>query len=118
MGVTIRELDQPGDLGWVVQAHGEMYAREYGWDTTFEELVAGIVGRVRRATGTRPASGAGSPRSTGSGQAACSARPGRTRTTARLRILLVDPKHRGLGLGAAPGRHLPRLRPRGGLRDG
>ncbi len=28
---SIRALDQPGDLGWVLAAHGELYAREYGW---------------------------------------------------------------------------------------
>ena len=41
--VVIRELGQPGDLGWVVMTHGEIYAREFGWDTSMESFTAGIV---------------------------------------------------------------------------
>jgi DNA-binding MarR family transcriptional regulator len=39
---------QPGDIGWVVQQHGELYAREYGWNSEFEALVAEIAGEFLR----------------------------------------------------------------------
>lgn len=34
---------QPGDMGWIVQQHGRLYAQEYGWNSEFEALVAGVV---------------------------------------------------------------------------
>lgn len=95
--VAVRALGKPGDLGWVVRAHGEIYAEEFGWDTSFEALVARIVAEYT----------AGSERSR---EAAWIAESGGRRMgcvfcvragddTAQLRLLLVHPKVRGLGVG-------------------
>jgi GNAT superfamily N-acetyltransferase len=103
----IRELGAPGDLGWVTMAHGEIYAREYGWDATFEALVARIVadfaGRQGRAAGDESA---GRLRERGwiaevdGGRAGCVLCCAAGPDTAQLRVLLVTPQARGLGLGA------------------
>src|SRR5579875_2419497 len=50
--VTIRPLGRPGDLGWVVMAHGELYAEEFVWDTSFEALVARIDAEYAQAPGS------------------------------------------------------------------
>lgn len=88
---------QPGDFGWVVEQHGALYAREYGWNVDFEGLVAGIVAQyVRRF---QPAWE----------RAWIAERDGervgsvfvvrKSATTAQLRLLLLTPAARGLGLG-------------------
>jgi GNAT superfamily N-acetyltransferase len=99
-GMTVREADRPGDLGWVVMAHGELYTSEFGWTVAFEEMVAEILGAyaahhdpdrervwIAEVDGERV------------GCIACM--HGDDADTAKLRVLLVDPKHRGLGIGAA-----------------
>lgn len=93
----IRLADQPGDLGWIVMAHGELYAREYGWDTTFEALVARIVADY--AAGHDPAREAAWVAETNGVRVGCILVVAADDRTARLRVLLVDPAARGGGLG-------------------
>ena len=94
--ITLRE-HRPGDIGWVVHAHGRFYAEEYGWDERFEALVAEIAaGFVQNFDRKRErcwiAEMDGEP--VGSVFVVKA-----TKTTAKLRLLIVDPKARGRGLG-------------------
>lgn len=95
--VTIRPLGRPGDLGWVVMAHGEIYNQEFGWDTSFEALVAGIVADY--AADHDPAREAAWIAEVDGRRAGCIFLVRREDTTAKLRILLVDPSARGHRLG-------------------
>jgi GNAT superfamily N-acetyltransferase len=99
VATTIRRLGRPGDLGWVIQAHGEVYAAEYGWDASFEALVARIVADY--ADGNDPAREAAWIAELNGVRAGCVFCVAGGETTARLRILLVHPDARGHGLGAA-----------------
>ena len=90
---------RPGDLGWVIAAHGDLYAREYGWDASFEALVARIVADF--ATDHDPAREAAFIAEVDGAPAGCVFCVRKDDETAQLRILLVDPAARGLGIGAA-----------------
>ena len=98
--LSIRALGAPGDLGWMIMAHGELYAAEFGWDTSFEALVAGIVADFARSAD--PAREAGWIAELGGRRVGCvlCVADGDDPRAAKLRILLVDRSARGHGVGA------------------
>jgi GNAT superfamily N-acetyltransferase len=95
--LVIRPLGRPGDLGWVVMAHGEMYAQEFGWDSSFEALVARIVADYA-ATADSKREQAWIAEIDGR-RIGCIFCVAASPTMAKLRILLVDPTARGRGVG-------------------
>jgi DNA-binding MarR family transcriptional regulator/GNAT superfamily N-acetyltransferase len=88
----------PGDLGWMVKAHGELYAQEYGWDSSFEALVARIVADY--AGNHDPLRESAWIAEVDGEPMGCILCVRQDDDTAKLRILLVDPAARGLGIGA------------------
>ena len=88
---------RPGDMGWVIGAHGRLYAQEYGWDERFEALVAGIAAAFINELDKKRercwiAEMGGEP-------VGCVFVVKQTKTVAKLRLLIVEPRARGIGLG-------------------
>jgi DNA-binding MarR family transcriptional regulator/GNAT superfamily N-acetyltransferase len=88
---------RPGDMGWVVQSHGALYAREYGFDSSFESLVAKIAAEFlasfdasRERCWIADIDGV---------QVGSVFLVRHSDDVAKLRLLLVDPAGRGQGLG-------------------
>ena len=94
---VIRRLGRPGDLGWVVLAHGELYATEYGWEASFEALVARIVADY---AAVQPSERAAWVAELDGRRVGCVFWVRGDDGTAVLRLLLVNPAARGHGLGS------------------
>jgi GNAT superfamily N-acetyltransferase len=95
--VVVLRSPVSGDFGWVVQRHGAIYRQEYGWDETFEGLVARIVAEyIEHRDPEREAAWIAEVDGQRVGCIFCMKK---TDQLAQLRILLVEPSARGMGIG-------------------
>ncbi|WP_409493466.1 GNAT family N-acetyltransferase [Amycolatopsis sp. cmx-11-12] len=89
---------RPGDFGWVVHRHGVLYSREYGWDERFEALVARVVADYVDKRG-EPRQAGWIAELDGERVGSVFCMPAEDGTTAKLRMLLLEPAARGRGVG-------------------
>jgi DNA-binding MarR family transcriptional regulator/GNAT superfamily N-acetyltransferase len=95
-GITLR-APKPGDMGWIISRHGALYAEERGWNAEFEALVGEIVTEFAKSNDPARercwiAERDGEP-------VGCIFAVAESAERAKLRLLLVEPSARGLGLG-------------------
>jgi DNA-binding MarR family transcriptional regulator/N-acetylglutamate synthase-like GNAT family acetyltransferase len=97
--LALLRTHRPGDIGWIISRHGALYHHEYDWDISFEQLVAEIAAQFLKAY---------DPQRERCWIAEIDGEPVGTvmlvkgsETVAKLRLLIVEPSARGLGIGRA-----------------
>lgn len=104
----------PGDLGWILERHGALYAREHAWHAEFEALVAEVIAQFLR--GHDPAHERCWIAEADGMRAGSILIMRQSAEVAKLRLLLVEPSARGLGIGGALVREALRFAKRAGYR--
>lgn len=97
-GAVVLREPRPEDMGWVVHQHGDIYEREYRWNRDFEVLVATIVANMQRDHD--PEWERGWIAEIGGERVGSAFVVKKSAVQAQLRLLLLSPHARGIGLGA------------------